>query len=375
MRVLILSCNTGEGHNSGAKAIQEVSDARGDVCEIKDSLTFISDRFSKFISWGHSTMYRHLPGLFKVGYTYSEKHPAVFHEDSGIYKLLTSGTERLYAYLTEGAYDTVICVHVFSALLLTAALKAHPMPLKTAFVATDYTCSPIVRESRLDRYFIPDASIAYEFEFPNIPRENIVGSGIPIRQAFYRKSDKSEAKARFGIGETHSHLLMMCGSMGCGPMGRLADILSDGIGPESEITIVCGTNEKLRQKLEKKFRERTDVHVLGFVKDMSALMDSADLYLTKPGGLSVSEAAVKNLPMVYIDAVAGCEEYNRRHFVRMGGAKTGANVKEVADTCLQLLRDKAICGEMEAVLAAQKLPNASQTIYDTMAALPERTEA
>ena len=41
---------------------------------------------------------------------------------------------------------------------------------------------------------------------------------------------------------------------------------------------------------------------------MALLMDSADLYLTKPGGISVTEAASMRLPMVFIDAVAGCEE-------------------------------------------------------------------
>ncbi len=53
MRALILSCNTGEGHNSCAKAIKEVYDAKGDDCVIADALNFISEKTSRFISWGH----------------------------------------------------------------------------------------------------------------------------------------------------------------------------------------------------------------------------------------------------------------------------------------------------------------------------------
>ena len=42
MRILILSCNTGEGHNSAAKAIQEVLTARGVFSEMTDGLAFLT---------------------------------------------------------------------------------------------------------------------------------------------------------------------------------------------------------------------------------------------------------------------------------------------------------------------------------------------
>lgn len=64
MRVLILSCNTGEGHNSCAKAIKEVFDAKGETCVIEDSLRFISEKTTRFISWGHVFVYRNIPWLF-----------------------------------------------------------------------------------------------------------------------------------------------------------------------------------------------------------------------------------------------------------------------------------------------------------------------
>ena len=42
MRTLILSCNTGAGHNSCARAIQEVYQSRGETCDVIDALLFIS---------------------------------------------------------------------------------------------------------------------------------------------------------------------------------------------------------------------------------------------------------------------------------------------------------------------------------------------
>jgi len=373
MRVLILSCNTGEGHNSCAKAIQEAYHAHGDICDIEDALRFISPTVSRFIAWGHATMYRRFAWLFKWGYSYSEHHPAVFHDDSGIYKLLTSGVDRLYEFIKLGDYDAVITVHVFTALILTELLKRHPMEIPTSFVATDYTCSPSTEQSRLDLYFIPHKSLTYDFECPNIPKEKLVCSGIPIRQVFYQKNDIAEAKRAAGVSEELPHLLMMCGSMGCGPMKWLVRLLSQEDG--FEMTVVCGTNQKLYRKLERRYAHHPNIHIRGYEKNMPLLMDSADLYLTKPGGLSVTEAYVKELPMICIDAVAGCEEYNRNFFLRMGAAKTGRNVRQLRDLCLRLLKDRGQLEEMRETMQRAGKNNAAETIYQTMSGACARSKA
>ena len=76
------------------------------------------------------------------------------------------------------------------------------------------------------------------------------------------------------------------------------------------------------------------------------MMDSADLFLTKPGGISVSEAAVKQLPMVLIDAVAGCESGNLRFFLDKGAARTAGSAEELAKLCTRLLQNKAELSKM-----------------------------
>lgn len=366
MRTLILSCNTGEGHNSCAKAIKEYYEKQGEACEVKDGLEFISVPFAKFMSWGHSYVYRHMPWLFKTGYFYTEKHPAVFHEDSKVYRYMTRGTECIYRYITEGGFDAVICTHVFTALMVTDMLKKYPMNIVTCYVATDYTCSPSTKDSCLDFYFIPDRSLAHEFECENIPKEKIIASGIPVRQMFYLWHGKTEAKIRTGISPSRNHLLLMCGSMGCGPMEKLLRKLVTYQKAEWEITVVCGRNEKLKVRLDKCFGQCESVHIRGYVKDMSLLMDSADLYVTKPGGISVSEAAVKELPMVLIDAVAGCEEYNRVYFVHRGGAETGNNIEELTETCIKFMDNSEKRMIMRENLSAMGGYHASQCIYEKM---------
>ena len=258
MKTLILSCNTGEGHNSCAKAIKEYYDTVGDECVIKDGLEFISPKVSNFISWGHTFIYRHLPLLFKYGYVYIEKHPTMFKEGSFVYRFITRGTERMYTCICDEQYDIIICTHVFASLMLTDMLKKHPMNQPTALVSTDYTCSPSTKDSNLDYYFIPDDEFATDFECRTITEEKLISSGIPVRQMFYRSIPKEEAKMSVGVQPNHHHLILMCGSMGCGPMQKLLHKLSQELPVDWEVSVICGRNTKLADKLKKIRKYRTN---------------------------------------------------------------------------------------------------------------------
>ena len=149
-------------------------------------------------------------------------------------------------------------------------------------------------------------------------------------------------------------------------MKQLTETLSQRLEPDWEISVVCGTNHKLRRELEQKYESYPNIHIHGFVKDMSALMDSADLYLTKPGGLSTSEALAKALPMVLINAVAGCETYNLRHFTAMGGAVTASSVEELTGLCVELMKDSKRRLEMELALLSHRYTDSAQCIFQVM---------
>ena len=339
MRVLILSCNTGEGHNSCSAAIQECFEAQGVHCEVTDALRFISKGASELFARAHVAMYRHFPGLFRHGYRFLENHPGVFRQKTPVHRFLTVGAERLGSFVSDGKFDAVICTHVLSALILTETLRRKPLPVRTAFVATDYTCSPSMDQSGLDLYFIPDQSLAQEFLVGDIRPEQLVPSGIPVRSEFYRCTDRAAAGAAFGIPEGHRHMMMMCGSMGCGPMKQLTHLLSQKLTPQQHLSVLCGTNRRLFRQMKRRYAGHGNIHIYDYVEDLSLLMDGVDLYLTKPGGLSTTESSVKCLPMVMVDAVAGCEAHNRRYFLNTGLGVTADSPRALAELCAELLSD------------------------------------
>ena len=105
------------------------------------------------------------------------------------------------------------------------------------------------------------------------------------------------------LPEVGRMVLLCCGSMGCGPMEELTEELSGRLPEGAFLVVICGTNTVLREKLAARGLKRT--RVVGFTEKMSLYMDAADLYLTKAGGLSTTEALVKRLsPFTVMAAVS-----------------------------------------------------------------------
>ena len=289
----------------------------------------------------------------------------IFCEGTPIYKLLSSGAERMYQYIRSAGYDNIICTHVFPALALTEMRRQHPcLQLVTSHISTDYTCAPCTADSALDWYFIPSTSLLGEFEQCGLQPQKLIASGIPVRQQFYQRVSQEAGKANAGISPAHQHILMMCGSMGCGPMEEIISYLCPYLTTEQELSVVCGTNDDLRKKLQKRTEKYSQVHVLGTVNNVPQLMQASDLFLTKPGGLSTSEAMAAELPMVLIDAVAGCETHNLNFFLRNGMAVTANTPKAIADTTIKTLNAPVLLSKMRAAMRSQTECTAADKIYE-----------
>lgn len=340
MRILILSSSTGAGHDSCAKAVKESFDNSGTHCQVAEVLNFISSGVAGFITGSHTVIYRHFPWAFNIGYKYMEDHAAFYSKGTLVNKLLSLGGKRLYKYITDGGYDAVICTHPFATVTLAAALEGKDHNIKTAFVSTDYTCAPTIMTKGIDVYFIPDEKLIPEFEKYGIEKYKLKPSGIPVKQVFYKKVDIAEAKKQVGINPDNNHLLVMCGSMGCGPIKNIVKHIAQKNIPNTEITVITGTNKRLKSKLKRLEKVNDNLHTKGFVDNMPLYLNSADLYLTKPGGLSTSEAVSMAVPMVFINAVAGCEAHNLKHFVNLGVAVSSKNKSDAGLKCTELLNNK-----------------------------------
>ncbi len=361
MKVLILSSNTGEGHNSAAAAVAAELTARGDSCVIKDALAYISGGMSDFICGWHVRIYRKVPKLFNLGYKLVEKSQNGKSE-AGFARFLKKGAAALKADVEENDYDLVLSTHPFSAYMFTTAVKKHGLKVKSGFIATDYTCSPPVDKTLMDVYFIPHEDVKGDFISKYIPEEKLVASGLPVREAFYKKYKKSSAKRALGLPEDKSNILLMCGSMGCGPLKQITEKLAKILPDSAFLTVICGSNKKLKQSLKTLPFPRKNVRVVGYTDNISYYMDSAEMIVTKAGGITCTESMVKRLPMVLINAVGGCETYNRTFFISKGGALETSG--KITDLVLQLLKNPKLMDRMSAAMDSIYPGNGAVNICD-----------
>ena len=267
--------------------------------------------------------------------------------------------------LRNGGYSAVLCTHVFAGFLMNELRGSYSVT--TYFLATDYGCSPGVGLLDADYWLIPDSDLVEEFCACGVPRNRLVPTGIPVREKLLRSMPAEEAKIREGIDAAHGHLVMMCGSMGCGPMESVTREFARVMEPNMELTVVCGSNDRLHRKLLRLYADQPGIHIRGYVENISRLMDSADVVLTKPGGISTTECAAKALPMVFIHAVAGCETHNLRYFQTLGGAITADNPGKLAEVSCALLKDKNRRSIMAESLSSRDFGRASHKVADFIA--------
>lgn len=367
MKILLLSCNTGEGHNSAGKALKKYFEENGDECYMADAIAFRSERISKIVAEGHVFIYTKTPKFFDVFYngvelfakTETSKH------DSVLFKLLAKGAVKLYEYIKEHGFERIVCFHPLASQMLTAAKRDYPelKNIPSYLIATDYVASPGVGESNVDVFITPHPDVEYEFIRRGVSKAKIVPMGIPINPAFARLPEKAEARRMLSLPENDKIILLMCGSMGCGPIEKIAAKLTESMKDNTTLVIVCGRNEKLYQELLPLSCKKDNVTLLGFTDKMALYMRSADLYITKPGGLSSTEAACTGLPMVMVNAVAGCETYNLNFFTRNGYAITSDNVEGIVRATLSLIYDDERLAEMSSSMLENFDANSTYDIY------------
>ena len=341
MKILLLSCNAGQGHNSAALAVKEALESRGVDCVMKDTLSFAHIRStSKIVSGTYIGMVSKAPlvfgGVYKAGDLIGSPH---FHSPVYYFNALSAG--RLSRYIEREGFDGVVMSHVFGAQILTRIRNSHRMKrrlrVRTYCVATDYTSTPLWEETCPDYFFIPHDDLADEFVSKGIPIEKLVPSGIPISPKYNNKVPKGEARRKLGIPEDALVYLVMTGSMG---FGNISDIVAGIIDHSNRaniyIMVMVGKSEALKNRINGDFKGEKRVVTVPFTTEVPLYMDACDIILTKPGGLSTTEAASKGIPMVHTKPIPGCETKNARFFAEKGMAVPARSNKTTAEIAVRL---------------------------------------
>ncbi len=338
MKVLILSCNTGGGHNAAGRALYEEFHRRGIDCEFLDTLSFAGPRASKQASSIYINVTTKTPRLFQIAYNIAHWISSP-HRKSVVYAFNRKYASKLGEYIEENRFDAVVMPHLFPAEAITHLKKKQKITARTYAVATDYTCIPFWEETEPDYFFIPHRELSREFIRAGIPHEKLIPLGIPVQRTFGVRRDQKEARQALGLPTDGPMVLLMSGSMGYGHLGQMASSLCKEYGNRLSLVVLCGSNTKAQERLKKQFSSYSNVFIVNYTEQVSLYMDAADLLLTKPGGLTSTEAASKKLPLILTDPIPGCETQNASFFLRHGLALVPEKKSDYLEAVRTLLDD------------------------------------
>ena len=206
-----------------------------------------------------------------------------------------------------------------------------------AVVLTDYVPHPIGVPLNLDLYVVADDAAAEEVAKLGVPEGRIHPTGIPIDPIFEEPVDPGPARKEIlNLGDDDLPVvLVMGGGLGGGDLEDSVSLLLQA-SEAMHLVVLCGSNERTRRSLERLAnRGGHEATFLAFTDRVRELMAGGTVLVTKPGGMSCTEALASRLPQVLYHPIPGQEEDNAAAMVRYGA---GVMVRETSQILGQTLK-------------------------------------
>lgn len=316
-RILIIYENIGTGHKRTAEAIKKAFDKHSDI------EAGIENPFGeKFPSLSYLSTQIYLKALKLTpelwGYIYEMERDKIERKFN---KLLGKSIYTFIKnYILDYKPDAIICTHPFSCSILSQIKKSISIPVYA--ILTDYDVHAYWIHGFIDGYFVGCDEMKKSMAKMGVSEDKIYVTGIPIDESFYKVNDKVKIREKLNFDIEKSLILVMGGGLGLGNIEKSVKILKEY--DDLQIAVICGYNRSLKKRLLEYAGD--NVHVYGHVDNVHEFMDAADLLITKSGGLTITEAIVKKLPMVIFDPIPGQEERNLQYLLKK---KIAVRVKDI----------------------------------------------
>ena len=341
-KVLILSCGTGGGHNSAAKAVQESLLDKGIGADFIEYLDIINPKVRNKINNLYLKAVKGNGNVFKKVYHLGELYGKTKLK-SPVYALNKINQKKLSEYIIENNYNYIVTTHLFPSEALTSIKEKHEIHFMQ--IATDYVCIPFWEETNPDYFVIPSEELEDDFIKKGMNKEKLLPFGIPVSKYYSKKYNSNECKKELGLNENEKYILLLNGSMGFGNVVKTVKKLLEEI-KDVNFIISCGNNKKLAQTLNNEYKENSRIIILPFTNNLNKYMASSEIILTKPGGLTTTEIATMRKPFIHTMPIPGCENYNASFFSDKKMSIKCNNIQEIVENTKKLLNNKELQGEM-----------------------------
>lgn len=334
-KVLLFYITHKSGHHRASCAIESALGLLDGSIETLNVnfFEFTNSFLEKFVGHTYLSVIKNRPEVWQYLYD----NPKFIDKTKPIKDFVNKiNAKKLYKLIKSFDPDCICCTQAYPCGAVSRLKNEYKLDIPLVAVLTDFVAHRYWIYDNVDCYVVPSDGIKDELINQNIPIEKIKVFGIPIDSKFSIASNKSDVLNKFNLKPNLPVVLIMGGSQGLGPIEHAVRFLIEKNG-NFQIVVVTGKNKKLFDCLSTYSVE--NMTVLGYVANMNELMDVSDIVITKPGGLTVSEALSKSLPMIIINPLPGQEMKNTECLVKYGAAVKCNNVEDIGNIVNDILTD------------------------------------
>jgi len=362
MKVLITYASAGAGHRRAAEAIYNYLKENSPDLDLVllDALDKTNALFKLDYTKGYSFLIQYATVLWHWAFWATEFRflRRISRTLSRLINYINS--QGLIRYLIRENPDVIISTHFLPSELAAGLKKRHKIGSKLITVITDYGVHPFWISSRTDLYVVASDFTRNRLAMEGVSFEKIRVFGLPFDPKFLRHFDRAGLCRKFGIDQDKFTVLIMTGSFGFGPLEEIVEALHK----DCQLLVVCAGNKKLYARLLK--RNLENVKVFGFVSNAEELMASAQVIITKPGGASITEVLIMELPVVFISAIPGQETANVQALSEYGIGVSPESIEEIKNIVLELKNNPQKIEELKQRIKEIKKPFACQELADVI---------
>lgn len=358
--VLILSSAIGSGHMRASAALEKgmVLLDSGVRCLTLDFPHEVSPALERALRAAYLESLKLWPAVY--GRLYRSSGGA--HADTYQRYLGKPGLRVLERLVAGSGARALVAPHFYGAGVLEFYKRRHPESF-CAVVVTDYVPHALGVPRDLDLYVVADDQAADAVVRLGVPEGLIHPTGIPIDPAFEEPVDPGAVReGLLGLEEEDDLpvVLVMGGGLGGGALQKVVNALLMA-SPAMHLVVLCGSNEHVRRRLERLAGRRgRPATFLGFTDRVRELMAAAAVLVTKPGGLSCTEALAAGLPQVLYHPIPGNEEENAAAMVRYGAGILVRSNRELPGETLKILTSPSHRRRMAEAARAAHRPHSAK---------------
>ena len=362
-KILILSATFGDGHKQVAKAISEA---------VEYTLPNASPIILDIMEWIHPYLYPVSLFVYKRGikrfpqvYSYFYKKTRVKNSFSTkLNSLFTFGLQTMLEVIQRIKPRVVVSTYPFAAGIISKLKEQGLINIPAVTIITDYTDHSYWVHPYTDLYIVGSNQVRDRLISQGIEDDKIKNTGIPVRQRFIESQPRELLLEKYGMNSNKFTVLLMGGGDGFIGKGRSTFRALESVSQTLQLIIVCGRNKKLKKQLELELKDyKHDVLLLGFCENIQELMAISDLMITKPGGVTTSEALAMGLPLLIYHPLPGQEEDNAEFLWKSGLAFLAKTENDL------ILKIESILNDSRDLKSMQKLTEPYQTRTSSFDAL------